>query len=65
MSQKSVIRNATKLSDRRGIIINAFVNNHIQPRDVRKDVYYKPKESEPKIGESIAEGTKKTRIYCR
>ena len=29
MSQKSVIRNATKLSDRRGIIINAFVNNHI------------------------------------
>ena len=57
-SQKIVINNAIKLYDKRAIIIDVFADNHIYSGDVEKDVYYKPKESEPKFEESITERTK-------
>ena len=44
--------------DKRTIIINAFVNKHIYPGNVEKDVYYESEESEPKFQETIAERVK-------
>ena len=57
--QRSVLRSAFKLHDKRNDIINAFVNEGIYSGDVEKDVHYKSEESEPKFEESIAVGTKK------
>ena len=42
--QKSVLRNALKLYDKRNGIINAFINEDIYSGDVGKDVYYKSEE---------------------
>ena len=55
LSQRSVIRNAIKLYDKRDIIINAFVNKNIQPGDLEEDVYLKEK---PECEESTAERKK-------
>ena len=56
--QKSVLRNAARLFDKRGDIIDAFVNKNILPGDLEKDAYQK---EEPKYEESIAERTKMRR----
>ena len=57
-SQKSVIKNAIKLYDKRDIIINAFINENIQPRNLEEDVHLQEK---PEYEESIAERTKMRR----
>ena len=56
--QKSVIFNAIRLFDKRGNIIDAFVNKEILSGDLEKDVHRK---EEPKYEESIAERTKMRR----
>ena len=50
-----------RLYDKRTDIINAFVNNHIYPAEVEKDVHYGSEKSEPKFEESVAERTKMRR----
>ena len=52
-AQRSVLRNAIKLYDKRVIIIHAFIN-----KDVEKDVDYEPEKFEPEFEESIAEKIK-------
>ena len=58
-TQKSIVRNALNLYDKRTAIINAFVSKSILPGDVEKDVYYWDKE--PIFEESIGERTKMRR----
>ena len=48
-TQKSVINNATKLYEKRTIIIDAFMNKNIYSGDVEKDVYYSSEEFEPEL----------------
>ena len=55
---KSVINNALRLFDKRGIIIDAFINKNILPGDLEKDTC---QEEEPEYEESIAERTKMRR----
>ena len=43
-AQKRVIRDATKLYNKRNDIFNTFMNKNILPGDVEKDVYYKSEE---------------------
>ena len=52
-AQRSVLRNAIKLYDKRVIIIHAFIN-----KDAEKDVDYEPEKFEPEFEESIAEKIK-------
>ena len=56
--QKCALRNAARLFDKRGDIIDAFVNKNILPGDLEKDAY---QEEEAKYEESIAERTKMRR----
>ena len=56
--QKSVINNALRLFDKRGIIIDAFENKSILSGDLEEDFYQK---EEPEYQESIAERTKMRR----
>ena len=53
--QKSVINNGLRLFNKRGIIIDAFMNKNILTGDLEKDVYQK---EEPEYEESIAERKK-------
>ena len=53
--QKSVLNNALKLFNKRGYIIDAFVNKDILPGDLEEYVY---KIEEPEYVQSIAERTK-------
>ena len=52
-AQRSVLRNAIKLYDKRVIIIHAFIN-----KDAEKDVDYELEKFEPEFEESIAEKIK-------
>ena len=54
MIQKSVLNNVTKLFDKRGDIIDAFVNGEILTGNLEEDLYQKEK---PEHEESIAERT--------
>ena len=56
--QKSVPSNALRLYDKRGDIIDIFVNKNILPGDLEEDVYRK---EEPEYEESLAERTKMRR----
>ena len=56
--QESVLKNASKLFDKRGDIIDAIVNENILPVDLEEDVYQK---EEPEYEETIAERTKMRR----
>ena len=57
-SQKSVIKNAIKLYDKRDIIINVFINENILPENLEEDVHLQEKTE---YEESIAERTKMRR----
>ena len=56
--RKSVLNNAARLFDKRGDIIDAFVNREILSGDLEEDVYQK---EEPEYEESISERTKMRR----
>ena len=54
-SQRSVIKIAIKLYDKRDIIINAFINKNIETGNLEKDAYLQEK---PEYDEYIAERAK-------
>ena len=48
-SQKSILKDAIRLYDKRTFIINALINKDIYSGDVEKDMHYIFKESEPQV----------------
>ena len=62
-AQKSVLKNAIKLYDKRTDIINVFVNEDIAPKSTEVKLCNDPEESksEPKFEKGIAERTKMRR----
>ena len=58
VSQKSIVKNAIKLYDKGANTINLFVNKHIYPGEVEKDVCYSPEKSKQKFEKTIAEKIK-------